>query len=48
MQVEWNEPPEEIRCTTMRWRPLAIISLFALAIDAGIVWIGWLIWKNTF
>jgi hypothetical protein len=46
MQAEWNEPV--IRCTTMRWRPIAIASLFALAIDAGVIWIGRLIWKNMF
>jgi len=25
MQIEWNEPPTEIRCTTMRWRLVAIM-----------------------
>jgi len=46
MEIECDEQPEMIRCTTMRWRPIAIISLFALGIDAGVVWIGWLIWNT--
>ena len=30
----------------MRWKPIALFMPFALAIDAVVIYLGWLAWTN--
>jgi hypothetical protein len=32
----------------MRWRPIILFLPFAVLINAGVAYVGWLIWANYF